>query len=157
MGSNIGFLRREGGHGFLNILQTWYHLYAKSVSKFQGKIWQQRTLAAILGGCVCIPICFRRVRLFATLMDYRLPGFSVHSGSPGKNTGMCCHALLPGDLLTQGLNPSLLCLLQQQAGSLTLVPLGKPQVIVESHYLFFSNYADLILPLKYNPQECSFS
>ena len=28
--------------------------------------------------------------------------------SPGKNTGMGCHALLLGIFLTQGLNPSLL-------------------------------------------------
>ena len=31
--------------------------------------------------------------------------------SPGKNTGMGCHALLQGIFLTQGLNPCLLCLL----------------------------------------------
>ena len=33
----------------------------------------------------------------------------------------------PGDLPDQGLNPSLLCLLHWQAGSLLLVPPGKPQ------------------------------
>ena len=31
--------------------------------------------------------------------------------SPGKNTGVDCHALLQGIFLTQGSNPSLLCLL----------------------------------------------
>ena len=31
--------------------------------------------------------------------------------SPGKNTGVGCHALLQGIFLTQGLNPGLLCLL----------------------------------------------
>ena len=30
-------------------------------------------------------------------------------GSPGKNTGAGCHALLQGIFLTQGSNPSLLC------------------------------------------------
>ena len=32
----------------------------------------------------------------------------VHGGSPGKNTGVCCHALLQGIFPTQGLNPGLL-------------------------------------------------
>ena len=36
---------------------------------------------------------------------------------------------LPGDLPTQGLNLCLLCLLFWQAGSLPLVPFGKPSVI----------------------------
>ena len=39
-------------------------------------------------------------------------------GSPGKNTGVGCHALLQGTFPTQGLNPRLLCLLHWQAGSL---------------------------------------
>ena len=29
-------------------------------------------------------------------MDYSLPGSSVHVDSPGKNTGVGCHALLQG-------------------------------------------------------------
>jgi len=29
-------------------------------------------------------------------MDSRLPGSSVHGDSPGKNTGVGCHALLQG-------------------------------------------------------------
>ena len=40
--------------------------------------------------------------------------------SPGKNTGVGCHAFLQGILLTQGSNPSLFCLLHWQAGSLPL-------------------------------------
>ena len=39
--------------------------------------------------------------------DCRLPGSSVHGDSPGKNTGMGCHALLQGIFATQGLNPGL--------------------------------------------------
>ena len=46
---------------------------------------------------------------------------------PGKNTGVGCHALLQGFFQTQGSNPSLLLLLHWQAGSLPLVPPGKPQ------------------------------
>ena len=46
--------------------------------------------------------------------------------SPGKSTGVGCHALLQGIFLIQGLNPSLLHLLHWQVGSLLLVPPGKP-------------------------------
>ena len=41
------------------------------------------------------------------LMDCR-PGSSVPGDSPGKNTGMGCHALLQGIFPIQGLNPGLL-------------------------------------------------
>ena len=39
--------------------------------------------------------------------DCSLPGSSVHMDSPGKNTGVGCHALLQGIFPTQGLNPVL--------------------------------------------------
>ena len=39
--------------------------------------------------------------------DYSLPGSSVHGDSPGKNTGVGCHAL-QGIFPTQGSNPGLL-------------------------------------------------
>ena len=35
------------------------------------------------------------------------PGISVHGNSPGKNTGVGCHALLQGIFLTQGSKPGL--------------------------------------------------
>ena len=40
-------------------------------------------------------------------MDCRPPGSSVHGDSPGKNTGVVCHALLQGIFPTEGLNPGL--------------------------------------------------
>jgi len=40
-------------------------------------------------------------------MDYSPPGSSVHWDSSGKNTGVCCHALLQGNFPSQGLNPGL--------------------------------------------------
>ena len=49
-------------------------------------------------------------QLFLTLcdpMDCSQPGSSVHGGSPGKNTGPRCCALLQGILPNQGLNPGL--------------------------------------------------
>ena len=42
--------------------------------------------------------------------------------SPGKNTGVGCHALLQGIFPTQGWNPFLLRLMYWQAGSLPLAP-----------------------------------
>ena len=57
-------------------------------------------------------------------MGCSLPGFSVHGDSPGKNTGVGCHALLQRIFPTQGLNLSLLCLLHWQVGSSSLAPPG---------------------------------
>ena len=37
-------------------------------------------------------------------MDCSPSGSSVHGDSPGKNTGLCCHALLPGIFPIQGSN-----------------------------------------------------
>ena len=47
--------------------------------------------------------------------------------SPGKDTGVGCHALFQGIFLTQGSNPGLLRLKHWQAGSLPLAPPAKPQ------------------------------
>ena len=49
--------------------------------------------------------------------------------SPGKNTGVGCHALLQGIFLTQEWDPHLLCLLHWEASSLLQVPPGKPNSI----------------------------
>ena len=46
---------------------------------------------------------------------------------PGKNPGVGCHLLLQAIFLSQGSNPSLLCLLHCQVHSLPLAPLGKPK------------------------------
>ena len=42
-----------------------------------------------------------------TLCKPSLTGSSIHGDSPGKNTGVGCHALLQGILATQGSNPGL--------------------------------------------------
>ena len=46
-------------------------------------------------------------RILCNPMDCSPPGSSVHGVSPGKKTGVGCHALLQGIFLTQGSNPSL--------------------------------------------------
>ena len=55
-------------------------------------------------------------------MDCSVPGSSVHGDSPGKNTGVGCHALLQGIFPTQGLNS-----LHWKVGSLPRTPAGKPK------------------------------
>ena len=40
-------------------------------------------------------------------MDGSLPDSSVHGDSPGKHTGVRCHALIQGIFPTQGSNPGL--------------------------------------------------
>ena len=54
------------------------------------------------------------------------PGLLCPWDSPDKNTGVGCHALLQGIFPTQGSNLHLLRLLHRQAGTLPLVPPGKP-------------------------------
>ena len=63
-----------------------------------------------------------------------LVGSSVHGDSPGKNTGVGCHALLQGIIPTQGLNPGfphcrqiLYCLSHQ----------GRPRILKWAAYPFF--------------------
>ena len=48
----------------------------------------------------CLTLC--------DLMDCTPPGSSVHEVSPGKNTGVGCHAVLQGIFPIQGSNPHLL-------------------------------------------------
>ena len=78
-------------------------------------------------------------------MDGSPPGSSVHGDSPGKNTGVGCHALLPqGIFPTQGLNPGL----QYRRQILHhLSPAGKPdwrQLENEAHFIVLG----LSFPLK---------
>ena len=67
--------------------------------------------------CMCVCVCVRaRVSVCACLvaqlclilcnpMDCSPPGSSIHGDSPGKNTGVGCHALLQGIFPTQVSNP----------------------------------------------------
>ena len=79
--------------------------------------------------CACVLSCFRWVWPFV------IPWTVAHRllcqwDSPGKNTGVGCHALLQGVFLTQGSNLGLLCLLHWQVGSLPLAPPGKSKVLI---------------------------
>ena len=82
-------------------------------------------ITTIMGGILCCTKSFGHVRLCDS-MDCSPPGSSCLWVSPGKNTGVGCHALLQGIFPTQILNSGLLCLLHWQADSLPLASLGKP-------------------------------
>jgi len=62
----------------------------------------QNTLLCLV--CLVAQLCLT----LSDPVDYSLPGFSVHGDSPGKNTGVGCHALLQGIFQAQGSNPGLL-------------------------------------------------
>ena len=74
-------------------------------------------------------------------MDCSPPGSSVHADSPGKNTGVGCHALLQRTFPTQGANPGLprcrrilYCLSYQVFGRcLVTSGLGGERATVEDH------------------------
>ena len=76
-------------------------------------------------------------------MNYSLPVSSIHGDSPGKNTGVGCHVLLPGIFLTQGMDTGIFCPLNWQVGSSKLAPPRKSHFShkyshnVISHFTFF--------------------
>ena len=59
--------------------------------------------------CACMPKSLQSCPTLCDPMDHSSPGFCPWD-SPGKNTGVCCHALLQGIFLSQGSNPCLLSL-----------------------------------------------
>ena len=61
---------------------------------------------ALLKGLLCCAESLSRVQL-CNSMDCSPPGCSVHGDSPGKNTGVGCHALLQETFPIQGSNPGL--------------------------------------------------
>ena len=85
--------------------------------------------------------CFCHVWLFATLLDCKLPGSSVHGILQARILEWVAIPL-QGIFLTQGLNLSLLCLLHQQAYSLLLNHWGSPR---EAQILVISGLLTLLL------------
>ena len=75
--------------------------------------------------CLCCPVLTQSCPTLSAPVDYSPPGSSVHGASPGRNTGVGCHALLLREIFpTQGLNPGL------THGSQILLPsepAGKPK------------------------------
>ena len=99
-------------------------LFLKNVPKSLGQITQKanicmfgHTRSRILVWTHIACVHAKSLQLCPTLcdpMDCSPSGFSVHGDSPGKNTGVGCHALLQGIFPTKGLNLRLLGLLLWQ-------------------------------------------
>ena len=67
------------------------------------------TLAISIAGSLCLWTGVGKLmETLCDCMDSSPPGSSVHGDSPGKNTGVGCHALPQGIFPTQGLTPGLL-------------------------------------------------
>ena len=93
----------------------------------------------LLRGCVqlvtqvfCLCLVSQLCPTLCDPIDFSPSDSSVLGDSAGKNTGVGCHAFLQWFFLTQGKNPSLLCLLHWQAGSLPLIPPGKSKSVFSS-------------------------
>ena len=74
--------------------------------------------------CLVTQSCPTLVQVTCDSMDCSPPGSSVHGDSPGKNTGVYCHALLQGNLPNPGSEPRSPTL---QVDSLPSEPPGKPK------------------------------
>ena len=80
-------------------LFKWFLMMAKSfILLFKQLLWW-RNVCVCLVTQLCLTLC--------NPMDCSPPGSSVHEVSPGKNTGVGCHALFQGIFPTQGSNSSL--------------------------------------------------
>ena len=75
--------------------------------------------------CVCVYMCMHTCSVMSNSVTYGLQPTRLLRpwGSPGKNIGVGCHALLQGILPTQGSDQ---CLPPWQADSLPLSHLGSP-------------------------------
>ena len=75
-----------------------------------GKSQNDGIFQCLYGACVHVCSVTQLCLILCDPMDCNPPGSSVHEDSPGKNTGVGCHALLQGIFLTQESNPHLLYL-----------------------------------------------
>ena len=85
---------------YQSVIRRW-HL---STSLNLGKAFEfldQETMVEVL--CLVAQLCLT----LCDPLDYSPSGSSVHGDSPGKNTGVGCHALLPWNFPTWESNPGL--------------------------------------------------
>ena len=74
--------------------------YTYTLSSLQPSLLNHYPILKMLVTQLCLTLC--------DPIDCSLPGLSVHGDSPGKNTGVGCHAFFQGIFPTQGSNPDLL-------------------------------------------------
>ena len=85
------------GHQGRNVMHHRMHIEGRSETSIKQTCGTHQSVSSIPQ--LCQTLC--------NSMDYSPPDCSVHGNSPGKNTGVGCHALLQGIFATQGLNPGL--------------------------------------------------
>ena len=81
---------------------------------------------------MCLLRCFSHILLFATPWTIARQA-PLSMGSPGKNTGVGCHALLQGNFPTQESNLCILLSPVLQADSLLLSHCGSPNPTTEEY------------------------
>jgi len=116
--------------------------------------WRKCMMMLELNVCVYVLSC---LSLSHSLQPYVLQPARLFCpwDSPGKNTGVSCHALLQGICLIQGSNLCLLRLLHWQMGSLPLVLPGKPclSLILDPNYFsskIFSLPPNKLIKISYS-------
>ena len=109
---------RDGG-------ARWAAIYGVAQSWTQLKRLSSSSNECVVLSRACVLSHFSSIRPFVNLWTVATRLLCPWD-SPGKNTGVGCHAILQGIFLTQGSNPHLLNLLHWQADSLPLMPPGKP-------------------------------
>ena len=99
----LGNYKESGNETILswNILFVFFLVYVCMMCAFMCERESKKGVCVRL--CLVSQLCLS----FCDPMDCSLPSASVHGDSPGKNTGMGCHALLQGIFPTRGLNPCL--------------------------------------------------
>ena len=99
----FSLLSKGLSRGFSNTT-VWKHQFFSA----QPSLWFNSHICTWLLEKPCICLVTQLCPTPCNLIDYSSPGSSVHGDSPGKNTGVSCHALLQEIFPTQGSNPGLL-------------------------------------------------
>ena len=100
-------LRDGEGQGSLVCCSPWGHKesdttkWKNNKTVLKSQIHTSHTIPTALL-CVCVCLAARSCLSLWDPKDRSLPGSSAHGDSPGKNTGVGCHALLQGIFPTQG-------------------------------------------------------
>ena len=104
---------KKGYTRWFHCIHKFFFLYINS-KKIWSKWLNGEMLKASIYLIICVCVCARVFSCSAVSNSSQSYGpwparFLCPWGSPGKNTGAGCHALLQGLLPIQGLNPRLLC------------------------------------------------
>ena len=81
--------------------------YFQFANPFTYMVSLNQRIKTTLYGCVRVFLVTQSCPTLGDSTDCSPLGSSVHGDSPGKNSGVGCHALLQGIFPTQGLNPGL--------------------------------------------------